>query len=1599
MTTNFGVKYCLALVLSLVISFATKAQVTADFTATPLSGCAPLVVSFTDKSTGTPNYWKWDLGNGTISFLQNPSVTYFNPGQYNVKLVVRNAANNADSIVKIQYITVYATPTVAFTATPTTGCFPLPVIFTDQSTAGNGTITSWQWDFGDGASSTLQNPSHTYSAAGNYNVTLRLTNSFGCIKVLSKAQYIKISTGVHADFSNSLPSSCTAPVNIIFQNLSTGTGTLSYQWLFGDGGTSTLANPSHTYVAAGNYTVKLITTNSTGCTDTIIKNNLINIGVINAAFTTAASVCVNAPLVITNTSTPAPVGVIWDFGDATSSTIINPVKTYSLSGTYQIRLIADFGGCFDTAYQTVTVFSKPIAGFTNTNPSSCKAPHTVSFINNSFGAISYNWNFGDGNTATTTNPTHTYTSTGVFDVTLIVTNRDGCSDTLFMPGLVKIQPPVVTINNLPISRCAPLIWTFSSTVTSVDPVISYEWDFGDGSTSTLPNPTHTFAAGTYNIQLVITTAGGCTDTARATPGIIASIKPVPNFIATPRDVCAHMPVTFTDLTTGAVTNWLWSFGDGSTSTDQNPIHAYEDTGYFDVTLFVCNAGCCDSIKFKDYIHINPPIAIFQVDFSCTSRMFRTFTDLSIGADEWNWDFGDGATSTLQHPTHNYSGTGTYVITLVVKNHTTGCEYTKIQSITIIDEKANFVASDTIICKNNPVTFTTLGNTPANILAYDWLFGDGGTSATNNPTHIYTQAGKYTVQLIITDIFGCKDTLTKLLHIQVDGPTASFNPGTTGACQLSTIVFTDNSVTDGVHPITTWIWSYGDGIIDTLTAPPFQHAYAGPGNYSVFLKVIDSKSCVDSFAIPNAIIISKPVADFSTLDTLTCPTKPIVFANPSTGPNLTYVWNFGDGNTSTATAPVYSYAADGLYTVKLFITDQYGCTDSLIRPDYIRVVSPHPSFTVSDSVGTCPPLFVSFTNTSQNFVSTNWDFGDGTSTQNDNPSHFYNIPGVYFAKLTITSPGGCVDTIKKQITVSGPIGSFTYTPINGCKPLKVDFTATTIDRLSFIWDYNDGTTLSTTDSLVTYTYTIPGIYVPKMILVDPNGCVVPITGPDTIVVNGVKANFGFTKNNYCDAASISFSDSSVSNDIIDTYDWNFGDGNTSNIKNPTHFYSSPGLYYPRLIITTMGGCKDTSISPAPVTIVASPQADFTHTGNGCTSLKADFTSSLIVPDTSAINWQWDFGNGNTSSLQIPPTQFYTTAGIYTTKLIATNSTGCKDTVIKTIEAFVVPGIDAGIDTLVCRGKSTRLTATGAASYVWTPTVGLSCSNCPNPNAGPDSLTKYYVKGTTTAGCSNIDSIIVSVKQPFNMLNSIGDTLCKGETAKLFASGAHTYLWSPANGLSSTISATPLANPTTTTVYRVVGTDDKACFKDTSYIPVIVYPIPTVNAGQDVTINVGQSIDLIPTVSADVITALWTPTQSIIRNNFPGVTVKPTETTEYTVEVRNAGGCKSKDKVTVFIICNGANIFIPNTFSPNGDGANDIFYPRGSGLFTIKTLRIFSRWGEVMFERSNFMPNDAAAGWNGTFKGMKLTPDVYVYTIDVVCDNSTVMTLKGNVALIQ
>ena len=578
--------------------------------------------------------------------------------------------------------------------------------------AGSGTITRREWDFGDGIFSTDQNPQHTYFTAGNFNVSLRITNSFGCITSLTNPQYIQISSGVKAGFTNTVPATCNQPATIQFSNTSTGIGVLSYQWQFGDGSTSALENPSHTYSVAGSYTVSLIVFNTNGCSDTIIKPNIITLGNVKADFSAPAIVCQGSNVNFLNTSNPAPSAATWNFGDGTSSNSINPVKVFANTGNFNVKMIASFGACKDSVIKPVQVMAKPVVDFTAGPTFSCKAPLTVNFSNITLGGKTFSWDFGDGTSSTLANPSHTYLKEGFYSVKLVVTNDAGCINSTIKKDFIKIKSPVVSINNLPQKGCAPLTHTFYSECKFSRPGNKYIWNFGDGTTSASSSPTHTYTIpGAYTVSLFYSTSSGCTDSVKVINGILVGSKPAVNFSAVPRDVCAFMKINFTDLSTGNPNEWLWLFGDGSSSADKNPDHQYSDTGYFSVTLIAINNGCADTLLLPDYIHIKPPVAKFKYTNICSQPGHVVFTDMSIGADTWNWDFGDGTSSTMQNPVHDYAVSGVYTVQLTVTNNTTGCAYTKTDVVNALKEIPDFTSSVTAVCKNAPVIFRAVNSIP------------------------------------------------------------------------------------------------------------------------------------------------------------------------------------------------------------------------------------------------------------------------------------------------------------------------------------------------------------------------------------------------------------------------------------------------------------------------------------------------------------------------------------------------------------------------------------------------------------------------------------------------------------------------------------------------------------------------------------------------------------------------------------------------------------------------------------------------------------------------------------------------------------------------
>ncbi|MEO8820487.1 MAG: PKD domain-containing protein, partial [Ginsengibacter sp.] len=1417
-------KYLALIFFFLLSSFFADAQLGANFSASPNAGCAPLVVQFSDSSIGNPTSWKWDLGNGTSSVLQNPSVAYFDPGTYTVKLIITNSYG-VDSVTKVQFITVYSSPVINFDASNLTGCFPLKTQFKDNSSAESGSLNNWQWDFGDGNFASIQNPQHTYTSVGNFNVSLRATNNFGCVTSKTVKSFIHIETGVKADFKNAVSKTCNAPATISFLNQSSGVGLLNYQWDFGDGSSSTASNPSHTYDSSGTYTVSLVVANATGCTDTLIKPHLIIVGSTKADFAIPEILCAQTPVYLKNTSNPVPASASWDFGNGTRSDSVNAIAIFKLPGDYKIKMISNNGACMDSVTKTLTVIAKPSVSFKSNDTVSCEAPFNAYFNNTSSGTTNssrstsavqtYYWDFGDGGNSTQQSPSHTYTQEGNYTVKLWVTNASGCTDSVVKTNFIKIKKPVVTLNNLPQQGCAPLSHKFTSTVNSLDPVTNFHWDFGDGNSSDSATPTHVYTTpGKYNITLTYTTNGGCVDSVQKISGIIIGTKPTSTFIADPLETCAVKPMNFSDKSGGAPDHWIWFFGDGESAVTQNPAHQYSDTGFFSVTLISINNGCADTLTMKNEVHIHPPVALFSYLKTCSVPRQVIFSDKSLGADYWNWNFGDGNTSTTQNPVHDYTTPGKYTVSLTVTNNASGCSETKTDTIQIIHEVADFTLTNSETCRNTPVTFNAVNSIPGHISSYNWQFGDGVSFAgtLNAITHKYQKASAYNITLILKDVNGCLDSMTKPLAVQVNGPTAIFKSAIPGTCLNNSVNFIDSSFSDGNHAIQQWNWNWGDGKTENLNAAPFNHIYSAPGIYSVSLIVTDTKGCTDTLKKTNVITVSQPVAAF-TADTLSCTSKAINFANSSSGTSLVYTWNFGDGTSSSEKNPVHLYTAERTYNVSLSINDQYGCNSFVSKENYVRIGNPKADFATSDTIGTCPPLVANFTNNSVNYSTWAWDFGDGTTSTEKNPSHFYSSAGIFNAVLTITGPGGCTSQKTQRIKVDGPSGILTYDNLAGCKPLATKFQAHTKKNTSFVWDFNDGSTISTQDSNVVHTYTTAGKYLPKMILEDDKGCKVAVKGNDSVIVYGIAASFKHNGALVCDSSRISFVNSSITNDKIATYIWNFGDGQISGDEQPSHIYNRPGSYKTSLKVITQNGCMDSIQNPDLIHVNRSPKIVIHGSVGSCVPAVMIFSGIVSNPDTSTVSWKWDFANGNVSTLQKPVSQTYPTAGSFTVNAIGYSSNGCNDTAQKNIEIYPLPNLSISADTVVCFGTPQTLNASGAQTYSWSSSKYLSCTNCAAPVARPDSAIQYHLKGTSDKGCVSYDSVSLTLKYPFKLSFSKSDTLCVGKSVKLFVKGTEKYTWSPATGLDNPLSSSPTASPVSSTNYQVIGSDSKGCFKDT------------------------------------------------------------------------------------------------------------------------------------------------------------------------------------------
>ena len=967
-----------------------------------------------------------------------------------------------------------------------------------------------------------------------------------------------------------------------------------------------------------------------------------------------------------------------------------------------------------------------------------------------------------------------------------------------------------------------------------------------------------------------------------------------------------------------------------------------------------------------------------------------------------WNFGNGQTSTLANPgpitlpINPQFGDTIYTIRLQAS---AGCDTPLLEQRVRVRAPAKAIISPDKLQGCSPARFTFTNNSRGSGASYTWNFGDGSPDTATQALqiqHTYNTGSQrfYTVSLATAN--DCGADTARLQILVTPNPirlNVQVNASQLNGCAPHQVTFINNTL-----GASSYRYRFGDGD-SLLTATAFDtitHVYTRPGTYT--FTATAGNACTDTSATLTITVRESPQAAFTANTYQVCVGQPISFTNQST-PGATLLWRFADGSTSAQTKPTKAYSRPGTYRVVLLASNVFGpgvqCTDSTVANIIVRDTLPG-GFTV-DSLGSCAPFVVTL-KSQQRPATTVWNFGDGTTGTGDSVVHAYNLAGNYLVTMHSQVAGGCVYRAERLIRVEGPSGTLQYQAPFACAGSPVPFEVITNNSSRIIYYFGNGDSLLTTNTRINYTYPQPGRYVPRVVLISGN-CSKTLTGTDTIQVDRVQAAIRQTSTPYCGYTTYNFTDAGTAFFGKASWRWEFADGTTSTAPNPVKTYTSAGPYNVRLRLTGLSGCADSVTLPIRVDIQPVPASTIMGDTLACIGQPARFSAVVQNADTIA-SYTWNLGNGVTATGPNTTTT-YQQGGLYTVTLVSRTPFGCADTATKTIRVSVAPLVNAGPDIRLCRGQSTVLNALGATTYQWSPTNGLSCSNCPAPAAAPTSTTTYVVTGRNTVGCAATDTVVVEVVQPFTITYSRSDSICIGQSLQLTANGASRYQWTPATGLNSPTIANPLASPTISTTYRLVGYDNFNCFTDTGFVTVGVGQIPTVNLGNGAQVVAGTQIPFNPVITNGPITRYtWAPTANLSCTNCPNPVATILNNITYTLTATNAYGCSGTDTIGYRVFCSKPEqLYIPNAFSPDGDGVNDVFMVRGKGLSRIKYFRVFNRFGQVVLKRSNFEANDPAYGWDGRINGVPATPDVYVYMVDVICSAGATYFEKGNVTLVR
>jgi gliding motility-associated-like protein len=1293
-----------------IIPQRLNAQLTADFTVDNQTGCLAVVSSFTDLSNGNPNSWSWTFFYNGVAvdtrLTQNPGKIFTQPGCHDVQLVVTDAAGNRDTLRRNCYIEVFENPGMDFQVDTNRACSPGTFSFTNLTVANADSLQSCTWVFINqstlsSVSSNANDPVISLPDTGVYDVQLRCTNSNGCVNTIRRNGFLRVLPTPTANFTVSDTIACFLPHAVTLNDASqdNGAGGLSYAWSIPGGTPATatgLTPPPISFNSTNPFTAQLKVTSAQGCSDSVSRTAAVVLRSFNGGVTISDTTpCVNSPVSFQD-NTPGILSRRWQFGDGTPLLTGPPPlvsHTYTSTGTYTFSLISTNGfGCEDTMVRRIRVLPRPGVNFSVTPALSCDINTSFAFSDLSTGgATSWSWDFGDGNTSTLQNPSHTYGSAGFYTVCLTVTDTSGCDSTFCIPSAVSLVTPQAQFIASTDRGCAPYVSQLTDNSITNDSIISWSWTFDDGSgtnvtpgTSTLENPNVTVLnPGTYNVTLVIQTNSGCSDSVTVVNYLRAGPVPNVDFTADKDTVCIGETVNFTSSFTNPAYNYFWDFSYPSTASQGNPTMpwAYTDTGCFDVSLEIEINGCRDSIVKRSMVCVDPPLADFTVNPSliCLTPTNVVITNLSQGqVTQHNWYFNNALISTSPNPppipVPPSFPSGVYDLKLVVNNSLTGCTDSLTQSVIVGNVTADFSLSDKTLCVGD--TLRVFDNS-INSTARTLLFGDGnlvaGPAQPVN-THVYQDTGFFTVRMIVQDNrSGCRDTLDKVDSIRVDAAFANFSGVGLEGCPGLVSQFSDSSFASRGSPIISWLWDFGDTTNNTATTPNASNAYNGRGFYTVSLAVEAANGCRDTLARRNFVDISQPLLDFTPDPDTTCPGNPVTFLNQSQGLAVQYQWIFGTapGDTSTLQNPIRTYTSLGSKGVILSGIDRRGCTDTLVRPHAVFVEDITANFIADRTTGTCPPFSVQFTDLSTGRVdSVLWDFGDGTRSTQRDPQHIYSAPGCFDVTLIAFHRDGCSDTLFRPcyIDIAGPTAELFFSPSMACLGDTVNFGVAIDSAASVFLDLDDGLVSTTfpqnrTDTVFfQHVYSDTGYFNPVVLVQDARLCQRTIPADSSIrILQLPQPQMTPSAFSGCAPFSVNLIDNSAPGDTnLLGWTWGISTGDTLVARDTAYTFQNVGIYNVTLRVEDAFGCVN-DITQA-FEAQSSPVADFVASDSfTCAPVSIDFTD--LSSNTLVVDWIWSFGNGDSARGVQNPRLTYPQDGSYDVSLIVFDGNNCSDTLTK------------------------------------------------------------------------------------------------------------------------------------------------------------------------------------------------------------------------------------------------------------------------------------------------------------------------------------------------